>query len=238
MHLPRLQSSIRSPANLSQHVYDAVTAGIATGDVRPGSRVVVEHLAEQLGVSQTPVREALGRLITEGLILECGSGRFQVVPLTRSYVADTFLVRGALEGLAAELAAPRFAETRLAELAAAFEDVGAALRRGAADVYVRFDDTLHRSIYETADNAVLLRELRPLQIHVDLIRCYSHHLAGEHISLSHNEHGAIVGALRARDARRAREDMEAHIRNAGRRIEQLIDFQSRAGDVAVGQGTQ
>src|SRR5579871_5028060 len=99
MHLAPLGMSVRNPANLSQHVYEAVTGGIAGGHLLPGMRVVVEHLAQQLGVSQTPVREVLGRLITEGLIVECGSGRFQVVPLTRSYVADTYLVRGALEGL-------------------------------------------------------------------------------------------------------------------------------------------
>jgi DNA-binding GntR family transcriptional regulator len=233
MHLTRLQPSVRNPANLSQHVYEAVTAGIATGDVRPGARVVVEHLAEQLGVSQTPVREALGRLITEGLILECGSGRFQVVPLTPAYVADTYLVRGALEGLAAELAAPRFAEARLVELAAALDDVDAALRQGSTDAYARFDDALHRSVYEAADNSVLLRELKPLQIHVDLIRYYSRHHAGEHISLSHIEHGTIMDALRLRDPRRSREAMETHIRNAGQRIERLIDFWSRSGDGAV-----
>jgi DNA-binding GntR family transcriptional regulator len=231
MHLAPLRSSVRNPANLSQHVYEAVTAGIATGDVRPGARVVVERLAEQLGVSQTPVREALGRLITEGLVLECGGGRFQVVPLTPAYVADTFLVRGALEGLAAELAASRFIDARLAALAAALDAVDTALQQGSTDAYARFDDALHRSIFETADNTVLLRELKPLQIHVDLIRYYSRGRAGRHIALSHVEHGAIMRALCARDARRSREAMETHIRNAGRRIEQLIDFQLRAGEV-------
>jgi DNA-binding GntR family transcriptional regulator len=227
MRLAPLESSVRRPANLSLHVYDAVTNGIATGGLRPGARIVVEHVARQLGVSQTPVREALGRLIIEGLVMESGSGRLQVMPLTPAYVSETFLVRGALEGLAAELAAPRIAEAQLAAFAATFDEVDLAMRQGTGDAYARFDDSFHRSIYEIAGNAVLLRELVPLQIHVDFIRHYSRGHPGEHISLSHAEHRAIIEALCSRDARRSRKAMETHIRNAGLRIERLIDFDSR-----------
>lgn len=227
MPLSPLESSIRRPANLSLHVYDAVTESIATGGLHSGERIVVERVARQLGVSQTPVREALSRLMNEGLVMESGPGRFEVMRLTPAYVAETFLVRGALEGLAAELAAARFSDTQLAELATALDEVDVTLRHGATDVYARFDDTLHRAIFETAGNAVLLRELVPLQIHVDFIRHYSRHLAGEHITRSHAEHRAIIEALHARDAQRSRDAMERHIRDAGQRIERLIDFHSR-----------
>lgn len=236
MRLAPLESAIRRPANLSQHVYDAVTRSIANGDLQSGERIVVEGIARQLGVSQTPVREALGRLINEGLVMECGSGRFEVMRLTPAYVAETFLVRGALEGLAAELAAPRFSDSQIMELATALDEVDTALRHGDTDAYIRFDDTLHRAIFETAGNAVLVRELVPLQIHIDFIRYYSRHRAGEHITRSHAEHRAIIAALHARDARSARQAMEAHIRNAGQRIERLIDFHASDMHGATGHG--
>jgi len=237
MHLSRLEPSVRRPANLSAHVYEAVAKSIAYGDLRPGARVVVEHVAQQLGVSQTPVREAMGRLINEGLFVECGAGRFQVAHLTPAYVSETFLVRSALEGLAAELAAPRFSASELEEMVAAQAEADRSLRRGDLDAYVQFDHTLHRSIFETAGNAVLLRELVPLQIHVDFIRHYSREHAGEHISSSHAEHGPVINALRSKDAQKSRDAMETHIRQAGRRIVRLIDFHSRsAGDAAAEKG--
>ena len=192
MSLSPLTLSIRRPANLSQHVYDAVTKSIATGGLEPGVRLVVERVAQELGVSPTPVREALGRLINEGLVMETGTGRFMVMPLTPAYVSDTFLVRGALEGLAAELAAARVSDARISELAVDLDEADAALRLGVTDPYSRFDDSLHRSIFEAGGNAVLLRELGPLQIHVDFIRHYSRHVAGEHITLSQAEPRVIL----------------------------------------------
>ncbi len=228
MSLSPLKSAIRRPANLSSHVYEAVAGSIASGNLRPGARVVVEHMAQQLGVSQTPVREALGRLLTEGLFVECGAGRFQVAHLTPAYVSDTFLVRGALEGLAAELAAPCLSEAGLAGMIADHAAADRSLRTGEFETYARFDQTLHRSIFETAGNAVLLGKLVPLQIHVDFIRHYSREHAGEHISCSHAEHGVLIDALRSRNALRSREAMETHIRHAGARIVRLIDFHSRS----------
>jgi DNA-binding GntR family transcriptional regulator len=237
MSLSRLESSIRRPANLRLHVYEAVANSIARGDLRPGARIVVEHMAQQLGVSQTPVREALGRLINEGLFVECGVGRFQVAHLTPAYVSDTFLVRGALEGLAAELAAPRLSTEQLAEIVKAQEEADISLSQGDVDAYVRFDRILHRSIFEAAGNTVLLRQLVPLQVHVDFIRHYSREYAGEHISCSHAEHGILINALCSGDARRSREAMETHIRQAGARIVRLIDFHSRsAGEDAAEKG--
>jgi DNA-binding GntR family transcriptional regulator len=237
MHLSRLEPSVRRPANLSLHVYEAVAGSIARGDLRPGARIVVEHMAQQLGVSQTPVREALGRLITEGLFVESGACRFQVAHLTPSYVSDTFLVRGALEGLAAELAAPHLSASQLAEMVTSHDIADRSLRHGDFDAYARFDQTLHRSIFETAGNAVLLRKLVALQVHVDFIRHYSREHAGEHISCSHAEHGVLINALCSRDAQGSREAMETHIRRAGTRIVRLIDFHSRsAGEDAAEKG--
>jgi DNA-binding GntR family transcriptional regulator len=221
----QLDSKIHRRPSLSSQVYDALTANLTTGKLEPGERIVVEHIADQLGVSPTPVREALARLVQEGLIGEEATGKLRVVPLTESYVSDTFHVRSALEGLAAELAALQIPGPQLAALRTAVSETGAALARGDYDVYMETDTYLHRAICDAAGNHVLARELQALQIHIDYIRGFSKRHSGEHLRQSHQEHLYLLDALDARDPVAARRAMEQHIRGASTRISQLINFQ-------------
>src|SRR5919206_5268671 len=110
------QKRIQRGPSLAMQVHDALLEQITTGRLEPGERLIIERLADQLGVSQTPVREAVARLIQEGLTTEAANGRLQVISLTEQYVRDTFLVRSALEGLGTELAAPRLSEADLTAL--------------------------------------------------------------------------------------------------------------------------
>lgn len=218
------QMRIRRPRSLAFQVHDALVDGLASGELMPCGRIVVEHLAEQLGVSPTPVREAVARLIQEGLVTEGTSGKLQVVPLTPGYVHDTFLVRSRLEGLAAELAAPRLSATQLTELREDHATTDAALDQGNYEVYIHGDATLHRTIYEVSGNQVLAREISALEAHINYIRGYSQRRAGDHIRRSHAEHGLLIEALAAGDPDAARQAMETHINQARDRIITLIDF--------------
>lgn len=214
--------SIRRQPNLSHQVYEAVRESIATGQLEPGERIVLEHVAQNLGVSPTPVREALGRLLQEGLIQETSPGRLQVLELTPQHVLDTFLVRSVLEGLSAELATPRLAEADLARLDQALTEVEVALQQGEYETHWRADALLHRIVRESADNAVLYDKLEALRTQVDCIRVYSRRHAGEHIQQSHVEHRGVLAALASRDPDVARRVMESHIRQSGIRITHLI----------------
>ena len=213
----------RSPS-LALQAHAALLELITGGQIQPGERVVIERLAEQLGVSQTPVREAVARLAQEGLVVEAANGRLQIVEISEQYVRDVFLVRAALEGLAAELATSRLSDEDLATLKALLDETSAALTLGDHKPYARSDASLHQLVITRTNNRVLAKELRSLQPHVDLIRGYSQRTEGEHLRTSHQEHLQIVAALTARDGARAREAMEQHIRRAGERIIQLIDF--------------
>jgi DNA-binding GntR family transcriptional regulator len=212
---------------LSRQVHDALMERIAHGDIEPRERVVVEHVAEELGVSPTPVREALNRLLQDGLIEDDLNGRFHIVRLTPDYVMNTFLVRAALEGLAGELAAPQISPVHLTALRDGLSDIEAMVMRGEYEVFASLDDSLHQIIRDVAGNPVLSRELRPLQIHIGLIyayvnRTYSRRQLAEYTQRSHEEHIRIVEALGARDPRTAREAVEKHIRDAGERYANLI----------------
>lgn len=213
----------RSPS-LALQVHAALLDLIRGGQLGPGERVVIERLADQLGVSQTPVREAVARLAQEGIVVEAANGRLHIVALSERYVRDVFLVRGALEGLCVELAAPNLAPADLAELDALLAETTDALARGDHRPYTRSDARLHELLVARTGNAVLANELRSLQPHIDLIRTYSQRNEGAHLRASHQEHLALAAALAARDAPTARAAMERHIRSAGERIVGLIEF--------------
>jgi DNA-binding GntR family transcriptional regulator len=222
-----MDGRLRRAAPLSQQVHEALLERIATGRIGPGERAVVEHLAEQLGVSPTPVREALHRLMQDGLIDETSAGKFHVVSLTPEYIVETFQVRSALEGLAAELATPVMPEAHLEALRAGLREIDDAVRQGEYEIFARLDDSLHQAIRDAAGNAVLSREIRPFQIHIGLIyaslrRVHTRSSLAPYSQASHAEHKLIVEAMAGRDPQNARRAVEQHIRDAGTRYASLI----------------
>ena len=146
---------------LARQVHAALTERIAQGKIGPEERLVVERVAAELGVSPTPVREAINRLLQDGLVEDAPNGRLRIVRLTPDYVVNTFMVRAALEGLAAELAAPRVEADHMSALDEAMGKIEAAAKRGEYEVFSSLDDSLHQIIREAAGNPVLSRELRP-----------------------------------------------------------------------------
>lgn len=217
---------VRRSPSLALQVHAALRELITSGRIQPGERVVIKRLAEQLGVSQTPVHEAVARLAQEGLIVEAASGSLHVVELTDQYVREVFLVRGALEGLCAELVTPLIRAEDLAALRTQMNDTAASAVRGDHRPYTRSDLNLHQLVIAATTNQVLARELQSLQPHIDMIHSYSKRAEAEgaHLLMSHQEHLQIIAAIADRDGARARYAMEQHIRSAGERIVKLITF--------------
>lgn len=214
----------RAPG-LAVQVYNAIVGGIISGSFKPGHRLVLEHVAEQLGVSPTPVREAFARLIQEGLIQEEPPRRLRIVPLNESYVTDTFQVQAALEGLVAELAAQKITTSELGEIGDIVHQSGLALEQKRFDIYIEGDRSLHDTLLRVADNDVLRRNLQALQNHIGFIRGYCQRTSRDHLRHSQLEHQEIIEALVLKDAKQARQCMERHILNTGERVVNLLNFQ-------------
>lgn len=203
-HLERLD-----PVPLLHHrVHEQLEALIVSRSIPPGSRIVESELAQQMGVSRGPVREALQLLARDGFVdLRPRQGAFVHVP-TNKEVADFFDVRRALETASARLAAERISEEQAAELQAVLDRGTAMLEHGDDPSKDRARVHLHAEIARIADNPLLGRMLANIRRRADW---YSPPFDPVMRRDSWEQHKEIVAAIRAHAADRAADLMRAHI---------------------------
>ncbi|WZP00889.1 GntR family transcriptional regulator [Isosphaeraceae bacterium EP7] len=209
---------------LSLRVYEHLLRRIFSGELTPGSPLGESELAAQLGVSRTPVREALCRLAEYGVVETRRNHNAVVRRLGRDELIHLHQVREALEGMAAELACGRLTEAdfaRLDGLAGASGDSDAADYLAALD---SFDVGLHRLISARSGNPFLAREAGKLHdltmlIHIELESAL---IPGRRIDPAEpaeirrvcwHQHVAIIGAQRSGDPASCRRTMIEHIRS-------------------------
>ena len=200
----------------SDEVYQAMRQGIVTHLFKPGERLQVEDIATKLGVSLTPVRQAIQQLAAEGLIeIRPRSGTF-VAQLTARDVGETCDLRCALECLAAETAVVRVTGEDLAE----FHELLGRLGRPAESEEHRKrhegDNTrLHRLLIECSGNRRLLEMYESLHAHLQIARVHSRDADwAMRLDLEQAEHEEIVAALEARDLARLHAALRNHILRA------------------------
>jgi DNA-binding GntR family transcriptional regulator len=200
--------------------------------VEPGSRLNIDSLAEQLGTSPTPVREALARLAAERLVLFEPFKGYTVQPLLNQRdLADLMHVRALIEVDAARLAASRII---LADLRVMQREEDAMVSAqpepvfGAYRAYNEHDRIFHETMIAASGNPVLLETYRMLNVHTVLARLY--HDRGEVDFLeSIREHQEIIDALGDRDADRAAAAVQKHIKSVEQRLGAILDrhYQNR-----------
>ena len=142
--------TIRAPAEsipVRERAYEHLKASILSGRFNPGERLAEEHLAKELGISRTPIREALHKLESEGLIKPLASRGFVASQDSKEDIEELFEIRAVLEGYALRLICGRITDTVLAQLEETVEKGEEALRRhGLDEIFqwnTRFHDTLH-----------------------------------------------------------------------------------------------
>ncbi|MEI5099885.1 GntR family transcriptional regulator [Streptomyces sp. PmtG] len=137
---------------LRDQAYEALRDAIVGGDIPPGSVVRDQDLAESLGLSRAPVREALARLADEGLVETKPQSRTRVTPLAAADVRDAAAVVRAMHELAARAAVPRLDAARLAALRTANSRFSEAVASGDVDAALRADDELHEVLVSASGN--------------------------------------------------------------------------------------
>ena len=232
------------PKSIADQVYEHLLREILAGQPPPGSPLREGGLAERLGVSRTPVREALGRLADYGVVETRTNHSAVVRRLGRAELAHLHQVREALEGMAAELACDRLSVAdleRLEALGRAAGEPGGPDDLAALDT---FDVELHRLLAERSGNPILAREVRKLQDLTMLIQdqlewvlsgCRPMEPAErlEVRRICWAQHLSILEAIRARDPDGARRAMVEHIRASCR---WKLQFMPEATGDVVGDG--
>ncbi len=201
---------VERPRSLRDQVYDRLRAAILSGEMPAGSPVIEADIALRLGASRTPVREALRRLETEGM-LEPRGGRGTVVrELKRDEVTCIFEIREALESLAARRASRRMIERDYREIERLIER----MRKHVDDVaeMERLDTAFHDRILAHADGIRLKRMLGDLRSDILPWRFVS--LATlERRAATVDEHASMLAAMKARDEPAITEATSRHIAN-------------------------
>lgn len=194
-------------------VYESLRAMVMTGGIREGERVAESQLAERLGVSRTPVREALQRLESDGLVRAQGRG-VRLWMLGGDELAQLHVARAGLEGWAAFLAAQRVASgevapARLAELETLAAQTHELTTAGDLARAVESNRAFHETVAALANNPVISNTLERWWDQITVSTRKSLHNP-ERTQAVHAEHEVIIDALRQGDAPRARAAAEAH----------------------------
>lgn len=204
----------------SERAYRELRSWIVSGRVPPGARLVEADVARELGVSRTPVREALKHLTAEGFVSRDALGGLVVHEATRQEIEEIYYVREVLDGLAARLAAHRASPDDLARVDAVFEAMREAIERGETSQVVQWNIVFHNLIYEIAASPRLISIARDLR---DFIRRFSTEAfeGSARTSVVLEEHRRIVEALKAHDADAAEQAARRHLVEARTHMAQL-----------------
>lgn len=196
-------------SSAADYAYLMLRDGIEVGRFAPGRRMREVELAEWLGVSRTPVRQALARLQAEGILAVAPRQGLVVQSFDIAGIRELYDVRIALEGMAARLAAASASRDEVARIAALLD--GERRLPCEARALVRHNRAFHAAICQAAHNRFLARAMQPVTDALDLLGFSTLSMPGRQASAL-AEHEAIVAAIGARDPPGAEAAARAHIR--------------------------
>jgi DNA-binding GntR family transcriptional regulator len=197
---------------LHEEAIDRVRDLIVQGRLGSGERLNERLLCEQLGISRTPLREAIKLLATEGLVALLPNRGAVVAPLEPARLAEILQVMGSLEALAGELACRNATPQRLAEVRALHEEMLQMHARGDLAGYFRHNQAIHMKIVEASGNATLANTYRQLNANARRGR-YMANLSKDRWDKAVREHEEILAALEARDVQRLKQLLQDHLAN-------------------------
>lgn len=187
-------------------------AMIQLNELPPGARLREVQLCEQLGVSRTPLREALRTLAAEGLVNQLPNRSMVVAPLDPVDIEHLYQVFGAVEGLAGELACAKITEAELAEMGRLLSQMVDLHEQGDRAAYMKVNEKIHRMVIDIAANPVLLAVWQSLVPRVERARSLSNLDRGRWTAALF-EHSKMFAALTARDGPLLRRLASEHFLN-------------------------
>jgi DNA-binding GntR family transcriptional regulator len=227
MQMNDLASTEFSARLLHEDATEHLRDMIVHGELAPGTKLNERVLCERLGVSRTPLREALKTLASEGLVALQPNRGATVTPLTLDTVRENFEVMGALEALAGDLACRHVTDAQLAEIRALHFQMLAAHARGDLAEYFRHNQAIHFAIVAASGNATLAATYRHFNANVRRAR-YMANLSRTRWEKAVREHDDMLAALTARDGPRLQRLLVEHL--GAKMLAVLTALQSTSGD--------
>lgn len=215
--------------SLSAEVATRLEEEILHGARKPGDRLDERQLAEQYGVSRTPVREALQRLAASGLVVSRGKQGLQVAKLAVADLLDAFSVVAELEALAAAQAARRITPAQKEELLKAHAACEEAVMKGDAEGFFSANIAFHNVIAAASHNRVLQEQLRRLTVKTSPYRRIITFQA-DRMAKSIPEHNEVMDAIFRGDSAAASQSLRGHVTLLGEGLSDLIHFLSMDAD--------
>lgn len=224
-----------APAHRQLHnlVSERLRADILDGRIKPGQWLRQMHIAEELGVSQMPVREALKELAAEGLVEHLPYRGVRVVAFLPQDVADLYTHRAALEGMAAGAAANQMSAADLAEVVAIQQAIEAHMDVSQLAEYRKLNRQFHQKIYRASGRDYLIRTLDQMWTAFPTMLWSNFAQTAERTfpardENDHTEHQRIVAALRARAAQEAEAAMHDHVMSTARELLAALPWEAEA----------
>lgn len=197
---------------LREVIFKTLREAIIVGELKPGERLMEVQLAEKMGVSRTPVREAIRKLELEGLVTMIPRRGAHVADLSPKDIIDVLEVRGALDGLATALSSVRMKEEQIKELKQVNKQFAAYVEKENLQGTIKKDVEFHEIIYRSSGNDKLIQIISNLreQVHRFRVVYLKDYSSPKDIAREHLE---IIDAISSRDPDAALNAAKRHIKN-------------------------
>ncbi|ADE56525.1 MULTISPECIES: GntR family transcriptional regulator [Aminobacterium] len=198
----------------ADYAYQELRHKIITKQLKPGQRLPEVNIAVQMGVSRTPVREALRRLASEGLVIIIPNSGARLAAPTAREIEDTFLVRDQLETLAIRLAAERIGDRHLRRLEEAMIEEGRAIEEKDLEKYLEVNEAFHKAIADASGNRVLAEYVENILARTNAYIVFYDPFYQLETMPSIDAHREILVALRHHDAEKCVKLLRGHLQEA------------------------
>lgn len=229
-------STLNRALPLRDQIYQKIRNLIVTGQLKPGDPINEVAIAEALGVSRTPVREAVKRISDEGLIRVLAQTGTYVAPISRTSLEEAYVIRRALEMESARLAAQRFTDAAMEALEDNIAAHRLAIARGRYASAIQLDDVFHRTIAETSGYPAIWRAVDISKAQMDRGRYLAIPKPG-YGDQTIAQHEAILDALRRRAPASAAAAMEHHLETSLRNTFEVAGELAGEDEDAAGSAT-
>lgn len=220
-----LQLDANSYLPLRDVVYNTLRNAILRGELKPGERLMEMHLANRLGVSRTPIREAIRMLEQEGLAVTVPRRGAQVAKMTEKDLQDVLEIRDAMDELAVKMACQRMTGEMLQELKETMRDFEVAAETKDVRQIVEADEAFHNVIYRMADNPKLEMIVQNLKEQMYRFR-YEYVKGNESYDRLISEHRAIIEGFERQDGAYVKKIMHLHLENQMEAVRNVIRRQA------------